>query len=272
MLKRLTILLIAISASFCSFSQVTTSSMNGTVKDNSGQPLTGATVTAIHLPSGTKYSTLSKEGVFNLQGLRIGGPYEVKIDYVGLKSATFDGINLQLGEPYSITAQLSVSEQVLENVVIATKSRKTSADKFGASTIINNRQLTTLPTISRSITDFTRLTPQANPAQNSYGGRDGRYNNVTIDGANLNNNFGLSTDPLPGGGANPISLDAIEEVSVNIAPYDVRQAQFTGANIAAVTKSGTNTFHGTAYGYYRNQHMIGRNVGDVTLPPLQKSY
>ena len=271
MLKRLTILLCAFSASLFSVAQVTTSSMNGTVKDNNGQPLAGATVIAVHLPSGTKYSTLSsKEGVFNLQGLRIGGPYQVKIDYVGLKSATFDGVNLLLGEPYNINAQLSISEQVLENVVVSSKSRKTSADKFGASTIVGNRQISTLPTISRSITDFTRLTPQSNG--NSFAGRDGRFNNVTVDGANLNNNFGLSTDPLPGGGANPISLDAIEEISVNIAPYDVRQAQFTGANIAAVTKSGTNTFHGTAYTYWRNQSLIGTNVAGFKLPKLQKSY
>ncbi|HEY0434962.1 MAG TPA: TonB-dependent receptor, partial [Chitinophagaceae bacterium] len=126
------------------------------------------------------------------------------------------------------------------------------------------------PTISRSITDFTRLTPQANGA--SFAGRDARFNNVTIDGANLNNNFGLSTDPLPGGGSNPISLDAIEEISVNIAPYDVRQAQFTGANIAAVTKSGTNTFHGTAYSYYRNQSFVGTNVAGLKLPKQVKSY
>jgi hypothetical protein len=173
MLKRLTILLCAFSASLFSLAQVTTSSMNGTVKDNNGQPLAGATITAVHLPSGTKYSTLSsKEGVFNLQGLRIGGPYQVKIDYVGLKSATFDGVNLLLGEPYNINVQLSISEQVMENVVVSSKSRKTSADKFGASTIVGNRQISTLPTISRSITDFTRLTPQSNG--NSFAGRDGR--------------------------------------------------------------------------------------------------
>ncbi|HEY8687906.1 MAG TPA: TonB-dependent receptor, partial [Chitinophagaceae bacterium] len=143
-------------------------------------------------------------------------------------------------------------------------------DKTGASTNVNSRMITTLPTISRSITDFTRLTPQANG--NSFAGRDGRYNNVTIDGANLNNNFGLSTDPLPGGGSNPVSLDAIEEISVNIAPYDVRQANFTGANISAVTKSGTNNLHGTAYGYWRNQSFNGTNVAGFKLPAAQSSY
>jgi Carboxypeptidase regulatory-like domain len=271
MLKRLTILLLALSASCFAFAQVTTSSITGRVTDNNGQPLAGATITAIHQPSGTKYSTISsKDGVFNLQSLRIGGPYQVKIDFVGLKSATFDDVTLLLGEPYNINAQLSISEQVMENVIVSSRTRKAATDKTGMSTNINNRQITTLPTISRSITDFTRLTPQANGT--SFAGRDGRYNNVTIDGANLNNNFGLSSDPLPGGGFNPISLDAIEEISVNIAPYDVRQANFTGANIAAVTKSGTNTFHGTAYTYYRNQSYNGTKVAGFKLPPLQTSY
>src|SRR5690606_14241745 len=122
--------------------------------------------------------------------------------------------------------------------------------------------ITTLPTISRSLTDFTRLTPQSNG--NNFAGKDGRFNNLQVDGANLNNNFGLSSDLLPGGQGNqPISLDAIEEVSVNIAPFDVRQAGFTGAGINAVTKSGTNTFKITAYTYYRDQSFNGRNVGDM---------
>src|SRR5215472_13956853 len=133
MLKRLTILLFAITASLLTFAQVTTSSITGTVKDNTGQLLTGATVTAIHQPSGTRYSTISKNGVFSIQGARVGGPYQVKIDYVGLKSATYDSITLSLGEPYNIDAQMSVSEQVMENVVVSTRSRKTTGDKFGAS-------------------------------------------------------------------------------------------------------------------------------------------
>ena len=259
MLKRLSIMLLAISASFFGFAQVTTSSITGTVKDNNGQPLAGATVTATHVPSGTNYSTLSsKDGVFSLQGLRVGGPYQVKIDFVGLKSAIFENIVLQLGEPYNVNAELSISEQVMENVIVASRTRRAAPEKAGMTSVINNRLLTTLPTISRSITDFTRATPQANG--NSFGGRDARYNNITIDGANLNNNFGLSTDPLPGGGNNPISLDAIEEVSVSLAPYDVRQGNFTGGNIAAITKSGTNNIHGTAYAYWQNQNLRGDDI------------
>jgi len=271
MLKRLTILLFAVSASFFSFSQVTTSSMTGTIKDNNGQLLAGATVTATHVPSGTVYSTISsRDGVFNLQGLRVGGPYQVKIDYVGLKSAIFENVILQLGEPYNINAQLNLSEQVLENVIVSTRARKAATENQGMSAVINSRLLNTIPTISRSITDFTRATPQANG--NNFGGRDARYNNITVDGANLNNNFGLSSDPLPGGGNNPVSLDAIEEVSVSLAPYDVRQGNFTGGNIAAITKSGTNTYHGTAYTYWQNRGLEGWKVAGATAAhPLFKS-
>src|SRR5438477_968870 len=259
MLKRLSFLLIALLAGSLMFAQVTTSSMTGTVKDNSGQPLAGATVTATHVPSGTKYSTLSsQDGVFNLPGLRVGGPYELKIDFVGLKSAIFENIVLQLGEAYNVNTQLSVSEQIMENVVVSSKTHRAAPEKSGMTSVINSRLLTTLPTISRSITDFTRATPQANG--NNFGGRDARYNNITVDGANLNNNFGLSTDPLPGGGNNPVSLDAIEEVSVSLAPYDVRQGNFTGGNIAAITKSGTNSYHGTAYGYWQNQNLRGFKI------------
>jgi outer membrane receptor protein involved in Fe transport len=271
MLKRLSILLIAISASFYGFAQVTTSSMNGTVKDNNGQPLAGATITASHVPSGTNYSTLSsKDGVFNLQGLRVGGPYTVKIDFVGLKSAVFENIVLQLGEPYSVNAVLDISQQIMENVIVSGRTRRAAPEKAGMSSVINNRLLTTIPTISRSVTDFIRVTPQANGT--NLGGRDARYNNITVDGANLNNNFGLSTDPLPGGGNNPVSLDAIEEVSVSLAPYDVRQGNFTGGNIAAITKSGTNTFHGTAYYYWQNQNLRGSDIaGQKASNPAFKS-
>src|SRR5439155_17746691 len=154
--------------------------------------------------------------------------------------------------------------------VVVSGTRRASVQRAGASTNINNRQLTTLPTISRSITDFTRLTPQA--AGTSFAGRDARFNNVTVDGANLNNNFGLSSDPLPGGGNNPVSLDAIEEVSVSLAPYDVRQGNFTGGNIAAITKSGTNTYHGTAYAYWQNQNLRGYKIaGQKASNPKSES-
>lgn len=271
MLKRiLTLLVLAMVTGQYVNAQVTTSSITGTAKNNNGEGLVGATVVATHTPSGTTYSTIAgKDGVFTLPNLRIGGPYNLTVTYSGLQPFSVNGFNLELGQPFVVSAALGQNVQTMETVVIS-GNRRAAVQKTGASTNINNRQLTTLPTISRSITDFTRLTPQA--SGNSFAGRDARFNNVTVDGANLNNNFGLNTDPLPGGGSNPISLDAIDEISVNIAPYDVRQANFTGANIAAVTKSGTNTFHGSAYGLYRNQNYIGRNVADVKLPEPATSY
>jgi len=247
--------------------QVTTSSINGTVTDIKGETLQGATVTAEHQPSGTKYTTLSKKGgVFNMPGLRSGGPYKVTINFVGYKPQVTENITLALGDAYNINAEMSATITDLAAVTVTGTRRRSSADKNGATTNIGPRLLATLPTITRSITDFTRITPQANGT--SFAGRDNRLNNVTVDGANLNNNFGLSSDLLPGGG-NPISLDAFSEISVNISPYDVKQSGFTGAGVSAITKSGTNTFHGSVYGSYRNQSYNGTNVAGTKLasPP-----
>ena len=261
---------LALFVAFTASAQVTTSSINGVVKDASGKVLEGATITATHTPSGTVYNTISKKlGGFNLSSVRIGGPYTIKVNFVGFGALTVENINLLLGEPYFVNAVMNVAETTLSGVVVSGKRSKLGTDKTGASTNVGQRQIATLPTISRSISDFTRLTPQANGT--SFGGRDGRYNNIQVDGANLNNNFGLSSDPLPGGGNQPISLDAFEEISINIAPFDVRQAGFTGAGINAVTKSGTNTFKGTAYRYNRNQSFNGLNVGDTKLPALASS-
>lgn len=250
--------------------QITSSNISGSVKESKGEILAGATVTATHLPSGTVYTTITtKTGDFFLQNCRIGGPYQVKIDFVNMQSAIFDNITLQLGETFNINAVLNSEAQVLENVIVSTRARKAATDKTGATTNISNREINTLPTISRSITDFTKLTPQANG--NSFAGRDGRYNNIQVDGANLNNNFGLSSDPLPGGNSQPISLDAFEEISVNIAPYDVRQGNFTGAGINAVTRSGDNTYKGSAFGFYRDESFNGKKVDNQKLPPLAET-
>jgi hypothetical protein len=251
--------------------QVTTSTITGSAKSANGEFLVGATITATHVPSGTVYTTIAqKDGLFTLPGLRVGGPYTVRVDFVGQESQSYDNIYLQLGEAYNINAVLGIKEKELAGVVISSTGRRAAADKGGMSTVMGARQLTTLPTISRSITDFTRATPQANG--NNFGGRDARYNNITVDGANLNNNFGLSTDPLPGAGNNPVSLDAIQEVSVSLAPYDVKQGNFTGGNIAAITKSGTNTYHATAYTYWQNQKLVGDKVaGEKANNPDFKS-
>ncbi len=257
----------ALLMAVASMAQVTSSSITGSVKTSAGKELEGASITATHTPSGTVYHTVSKKGgSFTMPGLRVGGPYLVKIEYVGLKTETLQDINLSLGDPYTVSVVLNDAAQNLTEVVVLAQRSRLVTEKSGANTVVGQRQLNTLPTISRSITDFTRLTPQANG--NSIAGRDGRFNNVTVDGANLNNNFGLSTDPLPGGGAQPISLDAIEQISVNIAPYDVRQSNFTGGNIAAVTKSGTNAFKGSAYTYYKDQSYVGTKIKDAELSAL----
>jgi len=241
--------------------QVTTSSITGSLKQANGEALSGATVTAIHVPSGTKYETIStKTGTFTLPGLRPGGPYTLSCQFIGLKKQDIEDITLTLGDAYNVNLTMVPSTTTLTEVVVS-GGKAASNIKTGVSTNVGQRQIMTLPTVTRSITDFTRLTPQANG--NSMAGRDGRYNNFTVDGANLNNNFGLSTDPLPGGSNQPISLDAIEELSVNIAPADVRQSNFTGANIASITKSGTNRYKATVYGYYRDQSFVGTNVGNV---------
>ena len=265
--KVLPLLFFIFAVPFLTLAQVTTSSIIGFVKSTAGTPLEGAVVTAVHTPSGTKYVTLSKkDGNFTIPNTRIGGPYQLVAEYVGYASQTINNFSLTLGEPFSTDIILSTSSKALQEIVITASTRNAGRAKTGASTTFDSRQIATLPTISRSITDFTRLTPQASSG-NSFGGRDGRFNNLQIDGANLNNNFGLSTDPQPGGGASPISIDAYDEISVNIAPYDVRQSGFTGAGLNVLTKSGTNTFHGTAYGFYRDQSFNGTHVNKVNLTP-----
>src|SRR5690606_33279386 len=227
--------------------QVTTSSVQGSITDDSGESLIGATVRAIHEPSGSVYGAVTNlEGRFNLPNMRVGGPYTIEVSFIGYESQTYSGIILRLGEPYSLDAVLSETGVELEQVVVTAAS----GDDFisartGTATNISNEQLENLPQINRSVLEFTRLTPQANG--NSFAGRDARYNNLQIDGANFNNGFGLNDSPLPGGNSQPISLDAIEEITVNIAPFDVTQSGFTGAGINAVTRSGTNTFQGSAY-------------------------
>ncbi len=248
------------------FAQVTTSSMSGTIKDEKGELLIGVTVKATHAPTGTVYgASTNARGLFVMPNMRVGGPYVVQISYVGFNSRTFRDIRLVLGEPYILNATMSDSGNELAEVVVSANRSVLNADRTGAATNVNRQQLATLPTINRSLTDFTRLTPQANG--NNFAGRDGRYNNLQIDGANFNNGFGLNSNPLPGGGrAQPISLDAVEELQVNIAPYDVRQSGFTGAGINAVTRSGTNQFSGSAYTFFRPSSFTGRKIYDLELP------
>lgn len=237
----------------------TTSSMTGKIVDSKGEILPGASIVAVHVPSGTMYGALTNNtGLFSLQGMRPGGPYKVEVSFVGFSKKTFTEISLLLGETYVLNTGLTESSiEINEVVVIGVKSSKFGTTKTGATTNISAAQMVLLPTISRSINDMARVSPYSNGM--SFSGGDGRSTNFTVDGSNFNNNFGLSTS-LPGGG-NPISLDAIEEVQVVIAPFDVRQTNFIGGGINAITKSGTNTFKGTAYTYKTNQNLRGNSIG-----------
>ena len=234
--------------------QLTTSSMAGKVAAN-GEELIGAVVEAVHTPSGTRYTAVSNEkGMFAINGMRVGGPYEVIVKYIGYETKTFTGVTLELGETYNLNASMSEDAVQLADVVVTAQATKFTTEKTGASTNITNRQITAMPSVSRSITDYTRLSPYGGNGM-TFGGADGRTANFTVDGANFNNNFGLSGN-LPGGG-NPISIEAIEEMQVVISPYDVRQTNFIGGGVNAITMSGTNTFKGAAYIYHRNENMRG---------------
>ncbi len=245
-----------------SYAQVTSSAINGRVTDTKGENLPGATVIAIHEPSGTRYgTTTNSEGLYNLPTVRVGGPYKVTVSFIGYAEQSANNIFANLGAAATINIQLSDGGTQLTEVTVQGTRDGFTGQRTGAATAFNARQILTLPTVSRDISDVTRLTPQSNG--NSFGGRDGRYNNFQVDGANFNNGFGLSDRPLPGGGG--VSIDAVDEIQVNIAPYDVRQSGFSGAGINAVTRSGTNTFSGSAYTFWRNQNQSGFKAGDVDV-------
>lgn len=251
--------------------QVTTSGINGKVTSKASESLPGATVIVEHIQSGTQYGCITDvNGYYHISNMRVGGPYTLKVSFVGYKTTSIENIMLNLGQTMGVNVIMEDASSQLSGVeVIAVKNALMDGNRTGASTNVNSQMLQVLPSINRSITDFSKLTPQSNGS--SFAGRDGRYNNITIDGANFNNNFGLSTKSLPGGDAQPISLDAIEEVSINIAPFDVRQSNFTGANINAVTRSGDNVWKGSVYGFYRDKSFNGKKVEDQTLTLTDQS-
>lgn len=262
-LKKIALTMLSLVVSFAVMAQVTTSSMSGKVTEGNGTPVAGATVVAIHMPSGSQYYSMTDNaGNYRIQNMRVGGPYSVEVSILGFGSNKSEGAVLRLGDNYVYNVVLKEEAVKLNEIVVSAGVTNPilNSDKSGASMNISERQLQSLPSISRSITDFTRMTPQSNG--NSFAGRDGRMNTITIDGAAFNNNFGLSTNALPGGEAQPISLDAIEEISVNIAPFDVRQSQFTGASINAVTKSGTNQYKASVYTYQRPKSFTGEKVAN----------
>lgn len=256
--------LAAVLLGVTSFAQVTTSSLNGRIADESGDAVIGAAVIATHTESGTRYAAVSNnQGRFVINGMRAGGPYTVEVSCLGFQPTTYTGITLQLAEAFNLNVDLKEDKlQLGEAIVIATPASKFSTEKTGAATNISGKQIESLPTVSRSITDVTRLSPYGGNGM-SFAGSDGRTANFTVDGANFNNNFGLNKN-LPGGGS-PISIDAIEELQVVISPYDVRQTNFIGGGVNAITKSGTNTFKGSAYVYHRNENMRGNQVAGTEI-------
>ncbi len=269
--KKVALTMLSLVVSFAVMAQVTTSSMSGKVTESNGTPVAGATVVATHMPSGSQYYSLTDNaGNYRIQNMRVGGPYAVEVSILGYGNSKSEGAVLRLGDNFVFNVVLKEEAVKLNEVVVSAGlvNPILNSDKSGASMNVSERQLQSLPTISRSITDFTRMTPQSNG--NSFAGRDGRMNTITIDGAAFNNNFGLSSNALPGGEAQPISLDAIEEVSVNIAPFDIRQSQFTGASINAVTKSGTNQYKATMYTYQRPTILTGDRIGENIYPTFRQ--
>jgi hypothetical protein len=254
--------------------QVTTSTLSGIILAMDGKPLPGATVKIEFPEAGISKTTITKnDGSYLVPNLRVGGPYKVTASFVGFTPKSEENINLELGQNTAVDLMLEPNTGTLSAIVVTGKSKIFDNQRTGASTNISSRQIRQLPTISRSADDFIRLTPSASATINgtSFAGRNGQYNNYSLDGAVFNNPFGLDA-PTPGGqtGAQPISLDAIDQIQVNLAPYDVTQAGFTGAGVNTVTKSGTNTFGGTVYGFFRNQGMTGKKVdGDkISVPDL----
>ena len=253
---------------------VTTSGLSGKVVSNAGESLPGALVVSVHSPSGTKYSTVTNnEGRYLIPNMRVGGPYILTVSFIGYSDFQTSDIMLSLGVISNVSVNLTEETLGINEVVVtAEKNPVFSSDRTGASTGISNQNLNRLPTISRNINDFTRLSPQA--SGNSFAGQDGRLNNITVDGSYFNNSFGLGSGSNPGGrtGVSPISLDAIDQISVNVAPYDVRQGNFVGAGVNTVTKSGTNELSGSVYGFSRNNNLVGTKAGEKEFNPGKFDY
>lgn len=273
-MKRFFVITAFLLLSVVTYAQVTTSTISGII--NAGdQPLPGANVVAVHTPTGTTFGAITNfDGRFNLFNLRVGGPYTISVTYVGYKEQKFEDVFLQLGQTYNVDVTLLEDSNQLDEVVVTASSNSSfGSDRTGAETNVGRKELTTLPTITRSAADFYRLDPTAS-SNGSFGGRNDQFNNFSLDGSIFNNPFGLDA-ATPGGQANaqPISLDAIDQIQVSTAPYDVTQSGFTGASVNAVTKSGTNDWKGTVYGFYRNQDLTGDKVGDdeIIVPDLTQA-
>ncbi|MEZ5305772.1 MAG: carboxypeptidase regulatory-like domain-containing protein [Pyrinomonadaceae bacterium] len=251
--------------------QITTSEMVGRVVDEQGNAVAGASVEAEHQPSGTVYTAeTNAAGRFTIPAMRVGGPYRVKVIQAGFNEQIVENIQLSLGS--SATINVTLKTAISETVDVSSEDTAIfSETRTGATTNVSNEALEALPTISRRINDFTRLTPQAGGG-GTFAGQDNRLNNITVDGSYFNNSFGLAGQPGDRTGVSPISLDAIEAIQVNVSPYDVRQGNFVGAGVNTVTRSGTNTYQGSLYYIFRKPSFVGKEAGTQAFNPGEFDY
>ncbi len=252
---------------FASAQGVTTSSMTGVVKDAQGGVVPGTTIVAVHEPSGSTYETVTQaDGRFSIQGMRVGGPYKVSAALAGFGTEVKNDITLTLGLTQDLAFALKVAALAEVVTVVGTTDPVFSSTRTGAATAVLREELAVLPTISGRLNDMARLSPQYG-GLGSFAGQDPRMNNITVDGAYFNNSFGLRNQPGDTSGVAPISLEAIEQVQVSVAPFDVRQGNFVGAGVNTVTRSGTNRFTGSVYRRFRNESFVGKEaVGQAFNP------